>query len=63
MKLAFIGSSISSDGGLLLHIELDDAFSPTDLAANLVADPRIRKNSQHRLAGLLRQSIFCTRPL
>jgi hypothetical protein len=58
VKLSFRGSSISSDGGLLLHRELDDALSLTDTAAGLIADPRIGKNGRHRLAGLLRQSIF-----
>lgn len=58
VKLAFQGSSISSDGGLLLHRELDDALGLTDLAAELIADPRTGRNGRHRLSGLLRQSIF-----
>lgn len=58
VKVAFQGSSISSDGGLLLHRELDDALELSDLATNLIADPRTGRNGQHRLAGLLRQSIF-----
>jgi len=58
VKLAFRGSSISSDGGLLLHRELDDALGLTDLAAGLVGDPRTGRNGRHRLAGLLRQSLF-----
>jgi hypothetical protein len=58
VKLAFRGSLISSDGGLLLHRELDDALGLTDLAAGLIADPRVGKNGRHHLAGLLRQSIF-----
>jgi len=58
VKLAFQGSSISSDGGLLLHRELDDALGLTDMAAELLADPRTGRNGQHHLAGLLRQSIF-----
>lgn len=58
IKLAFCGSSISSDGGLLLHRELDDALGLTDLAAALIGDPRTGKNGRHRLAGFLRQSVF-----
>jgi hypothetical protein len=58
VRLAFRGSSISSDGGLLLHRELDDALGLSDLAADLIADPRTGKNGRHRLAGLVRQSIF-----
>jgi hypothetical protein len=58
IKLAFCGSSISSDGGLLLHRELDDALGLTDMAAGLIGDPRTGKNGRHRLAGFLRQSVF-----
>jgi len=58
VKLAFCGSSLSSDGGLLLHRELDDALGLTGLAANLLADPRTGQNGRHHLAALLRQSIF-----
>ena len=58
VKLAFRGSSISSDGGLLLHRELDDALGLTDAAARMIGDPRTGRNGQHRFAGLLRQSIF-----
>jgi hypothetical protein len=58
VKVEFRGSVISSDGGLLLHRELDDALCLTDLAAGLIGDPRTGRNGRHRLAGLLRQSIF-----
>ena len=51
VKLAFRGSSISSDGGLLLHRELDDALGLTDMAVGLIADPRTGKNGRHGLAG------------
>ena len=58
VKLTFQGSSISSDGGLLLYRELDDALGLLDMTARLIADPRTGRNGRHRLAGLLRQSIF-----
>ena len=58
VKVAFRGSSISSDGGLLLHRELDDALGLTDMAAGLITDPRTGRNGRHNLAGLLRQSVF-----
>ncbi len=58
VKLAFQGSSISSDGGLLLYRELDDALGLTDMAEESIADPRTGKNGRHGLAGFLRQSVF-----
>ncbi len=58
VKRAFQGSSIGSDGGLLLHRAPDDALGLTELAANLIVDPRTGNKGRHRLAALLRQSIF-----
>ncbi len=58
LQLTFDRSVISSDGGLLLRRELDDALGRVDLALNHLADPRAGRNGRHRLAGLLRQSIF-----
>lgn len=61
IKLAFQDSSISSissDGGLLLHRELDDALGLADMAAGMMSDPRTGKNGRHQIAGFLRQSIF-----
>ena len=58
VKLAFRGSAISSDGGLLLHRELDDALGLTDPAAGLLFDGRTGRNGRHTLTGFLRQSIF-----
>ncbi len=57
-KRAFQGASIGSDGGLLLHRALDDALGLTELAANLIADPRTGNQGRHCLAALLHQSIF-----
>ena len=58
IKLAFQGSSISSDGGLLLHRELDDALGLTDIAASMMSDLRTGKNGRHQFGSFLRQSIF-----
>jgi hypothetical protein len=58
IKLAFQGSSISSDGGLLLHGELDDALGLTDIAASMMSDLRTGKNGRHQFGSFLRQSIF-----
>ncbi len=58
VKVEFRGAAISSDGGLLLHRELDDALGLTELAADLIADTRTGHNGRHRLAGFLRQSIY-----
>src|SRR3954447_25832763 len=58
LMLQFRGSTITSDAGLLAYRELDDALSLTDTPADRLADARIGKNGRHRLAGLLRQSVF-----
>ena len=58
LMLRFRGSAITSDGGLLAYRELDDALSLTDTGADTLADARTGKNGRHRLAGLLRQSVF-----
>ena len=58
LMLQFRGSTITSDAGLLAYRELDDALSLTDTGAERLADARTGKNGRHRLAGLLRQSVF-----
>jgi hypothetical protein len=58
LLLQFRGSVITSDGGLLAYRELDDTLTLTDTGADTLADARTGKNGRHRLAGLLRQSVF-----
>src|SRR5262252_9140956 len=58
LLLQFRGSTITSDAGLLPYRELDDTLGLTDTGANTLADERTGKNGRHRLAGLLRQSVF-----
>ena len=58
LLLRFRGSNITSDAGLLAYRELDHALSLTGAGADALADTRTGKNGRHRLAGLLRQSVF-----
>ncbi len=58
LKLAFHGSDISSDAGLLPYRELDDALGLTELGGEVLSETRRGKNTRHLLVGLLRQSVF-----
>ena len=58
LLLQFRGSTITSYAGLLPYRELDDALGLTNTGADRLADARTGKNGRHRLAGLLRQSVF-----
>jgi hypothetical protein len=58
LMLQFCGSAITTDAGLLAYRELDDTLELTDKGAGTLAETRTGKNGRHRLAGLLRQSVF-----
>ena len=58
LMLRFRGSAITSDGGLLVHRELDDVLALTTTGGEILADARTGKNGRHQLVGLLRQSVF-----
>ena len=58
VRVEFRGAQLSSDGGLLLMRELDDALGLSDLAAKALRDTRRGKNTVHQLDGLFRQSVF-----
>jgi hypothetical protein len=58
LLLRFCRFAITADAGLLPYRELDDALGLADTGAETLADARTGKNGCHRLAGLLRQSVF-----
>src|SRR5919112_6479397 len=58
LKLEFHGSRVTSDAGLLLFRDLDDALGLTELAGEVLADTRTGQNSHHTLIAQLRQSVF-----
>ncbi|AGI68558.1 IS1380-family transposase [Octadecabacter antarcticus 307] len=58
VRLEFRGTQLSSDGGLLVMRELDDALGLSNLASGALNDTRRGKNRVHRLDGLFRQSVY-----
>ena len=54
----FRGATITSDAGLLACRELDDALGLTETASECLQESRGGRNVQHRLVGLLRQSVY-----
>ena len=58
VHVEFRGAQLSSDGGLLVMRELDDALGLSDLASAALCDNRTGKNTTHRLDGQFRQSVF-----
>lgn len=58
LKLQFHGAKLSSDGGLLLFRELDEALGLTAMASWVLRDSRTGRNSRHTILAMFRQSIF-----
>lgn len=58
LKLQFHGAKLSSDGGLLLYRELDDALGLSKMATWELRDNRTGKNSCHGILAMFRQSLF-----
>ena len=55
---SFAALTITSDAGLLACRELDDALGLTETASECLQESRGGRNVQHRLVGLLRQSVY-----
>jgi hypothetical protein len=58
VRLEFLGTQLSSDGGLLVMRDLDDALGLSGLASSALRDNRTGKNIVHRIDGLFRQSVY-----
>jgi hypothetical protein len=58
LKLAFCGSQITSDAGLLAYRELDHALGLTEVAGSVLTEQRRGRNIRHLVEGLFRQSVF-----
>ena len=58
LKVAFQGSRVTSDAGLLLVCELDERLGLEALISEYLNDSRQGLNTQFSLADLLRQSVY-----
>src|SRR5918912_616587 len=58
LKLEFHGSTVTSDAGLLAFRDLDDALGLTEMAGEVLADPRTGCNGRHSLVAQFRQAVF-----
>ena len=58
LRLEFHGARITSDAGLLVIRELDEALGLTEKAPNYLRDSRGGRNVQHEIVPLLRQSVY-----
>ena len=58
LKVAFQGSRVTSDAGLILVRELDEHLGLEQIIAEHLSDSRQGLNTQFTLADLLRQSVY-----
>ena len=58
LKVAFQGSRVTSDAGLILVRELDERLGLEGIIAAHLSDSRHGLNTQFRLPDLLRQSVY-----
>ena len=58
LRLEFHGARITSDAGLLVVRELDEALGLTEKAPDYLRDSRGGRNVQHEIIPLLRQSVY-----
>ena len=58
LKVAFQGSHVTSDAGLILVRELDEHLGLETLITDHLSDSRHGTNTQFRLPDLLRQSVY-----
>jgi len=58
IKLEFHGARLTSDGGLLVYRELDEALGLFESASAVMSDRRTGRNIQHDMTNLLRQSVY-----
>ncbi len=55
LKLKFLGSKVTTDAGLLVDRECDEAPRLTEMVQDMFEENRIGSNKQHQLMPLLRR--------
>ena len=58
IKLEFHGARLTSDGGLLAYMELDEALGLFNSASDVMNDKRTGRSIQYDMTNLLRQSVY-----
>jgi hypothetical protein len=59
IRLEFHGANVTSDAGLLVYRELDEALGlTTDVDELSIHDPRTGQNTQHSVTAMIRQSVY-----